>query len=278
MNIYARSCVIPYLLSFSCFSVLTLCFTAMPESAMATELVDSSLASSALEKPYGETQQAAVSPVRNYSEAQQRQHYEQLLEEFGQHKTLPEGFELQALIALSHYPELKTIKIRFIVDDVSIPLSSRPYWASLHRSGKKRTYLVVIDSHLSGNRDVLLLKNQPFNAQIGILGHELAHAVYYLERSLLGIIGDGLCQLSSCRIEFERDTDRRLITYGLGWQRLDHASFVRRRFAQELSLQDGTTESQPQQSITKSAYMDPAQLQAIMVMNPTYGIKASIER
>lgn len=168
--------------------------------------------------------------TREYQESQERSRYGELLQEWGENKDLPPGFELQTLLALRHFPELKPVRIRFIVSDVSIPLASRPHWPSMLRSAPNRTYLVVIDDELDGPRDALLLKNQPFNAQIGIIGHELAHTVYYLERSFFGILGDALCQLNDCRIEFERATDRRLITYGLGWQRYDHARFLRDRF------------------------------------------------
>ena len=152
-----------------------------------------------------------VKVIREYVEAEQQVHYEGLLAEFGRNKELPVGFELQTLLALSHYPQLKDTRIRFIVDDVDIPLSSRPHWASMLRSAKNRTYLVVIDSHREGDRKELLLAYQPFNAQTGIIGHELAHTVYYLDRSFFGIARDALCQLSSCRIRFERDTDRRTV-------------------------------------------------------------------
>ena len=68
-------------------------------------------------------QAAEISVVREYEEIAEQQRYDQLLLEFGNNKELPPGYELQALLALSHYPELKDIKIRFIVDDVGIPLS-----------------------------------------------------------------------------------------------------------------------------------------------------------
>ncbi len=175
--------------------------------------------------------QHEVTVVRAYDEAEQRLRYDQLLAEFGRNKELPAGYELQTLLALSHFPELKEVRIRFIYDDVDIPLSSRPYWASMLRSARNRTYLVVIDSHRDGGRQSLLVKNQPFNAQVGIIGHELAHTVYYLDRSFFAIAADALCQLDrDCRVRFERATDIRLIEYGLGWQRYDHAAFVRGQF------------------------------------------------
>lgn len=200
---------------------------------------------------------------REYLEREQRENYDTLLAAYGKNKQLPEGFELQALLALRHYPELHDIKINFIVEDVSIPLSSRPHWSSMLRSAKNRTYQVIIDSERQGARETLLLKNQPFNAQVGIIGHELAHTVYYLDRSFFEIAGDALCQLTECRINFERATDRRLIDYGLGWQRFDHATFVRSNFSQD-----------PATAFTSEggggAYMSPAEIMQIMEQHEAY--------
>jgi hypothetical protein len=196
-----------------------------------------------------------------YVEAVEAKRFELLLEEFGRHKDLPEGHELQALLALSHYPELKEVKIRFIQDDVNIPISSRPLWSTLWRSATKRTYLVVIDTEREGSREALLVKNQPFNAQVGIIGHELAHTVYYLDRSFFGIAGDGICQLSDCRINFEQATDRRLIDYGLGWQRLEHSAFLRGGFQ---------AEGNPFDDSGDGPYVGPTRLMEIIEEHPAY--------
>lgn len=196
-------------------------------------------------------------PVREYLEQEQRTHYGALLVEFGKNKELPKGFELQTLLALRHYPELRDTKIDFIIDDVSIPLSSRPHWSSMLRSAKNRSYQIIIDSELEGARKALLLKNQPFNAQIGVIGHELAHTSYYLNRSFFGIASDALCQLTGCRIKFERATDRRLIDYGLGWQRFDHAAFVRGQVSPDRAS-TFTDEG------GGGAYMSPAEIMQIM--------------
>ncbi len=201
--------------------------------------------------------------VREYVRSEEEQRLAELQATFGQHKTLPPGYELQALLALSHFPELRDVRIRFVVNDVDIPLSSRPWWASMLRSAKQRTYLVVIDTERSGDRQALLLGNQPFNAQIGILGHELAHTVYYLERSFFGIVADALCQLSDCRLQFERDTDRRLLDYGLGWQRYDHALYVRAQLT-------GDSETALDSEGGGGAYMSPAELQRLIDEHPAY--------
>ena len=203
---------------------------------------------------------SAVRVIREYIRSEEQQRYATLLANYGHKKNLPTGYELQALLALSHYPQLKDVQIDFVVDDVGIPLSSRPFWGTLFRSASNRTYKVIIDTNMEGRRAVLLLKNQPFNAQTGILGHELAHTVYYLDRSFFRIVADALCQLSQCRIDFERDTDKRLIEYGLGWQRYDHASFVRGN----INIAVDSVSS------TGNAYMAPSELLEIMKTNPAY--------
>ena len=206
----------------------------------------------------------AAEPVRHYTQSEQEPLYDELFAEHGNNKELPEGYELQALLALSHYPELKDIKIKFVQNDVDIPISSRPHWTSMLRSAKHRTYLIVIDTEREGPRESLLLKTQPFNAQVGILGHELAHTLYYLDRSFFGITSDAFCQLSGCRIDFERDTDKRLIEYGLGWQRFDHSMFLR------TSIIENTQEAFNTEG-AGGAYMSPKEFLENMADSGLYG-------
>lgn len=197
---------------------------------------------------------------REYVREAEQPRFEELLAEFGAAKNLPAGYELQALIALSHFPELRDTRIDFIQSDVQIPISSRPRPISTFRSRGKRRYLVVIDTE-SENRGPLLLKNQPFNAQVGILGHELAHTAWYINRSFFGIVSDAFCQFSNaCRNSFEQDTDRRLVLHGLGWQRHDHSSFVRAGFRQLGIESDGGG----------GAYMDPTELLVAMEESGIY--------
>ena len=74
---------------------------------------------------------------------------------------------------------------------------------------------------------------------------------------------DGLCQLGDCRINFERNTDRRLIRYGLGWQRYDHALFVRSRFVTSLKAASNNERG-------GGAYMSPAELLQIIENSEIY--------
>ena len=82
--------------------------------------------------------EAPVQTVRRYDREAEAKRYDELLRRYGRNKVLPPGFELQALLALSHYPELENIRIEFIVKDTGIPISSRPRPLSVFRAPHKR--------------------------------------------------------------------------------------------------------------------------------------------
>ena len=151
-----------------------------------------------------------------------------LVSELGFRKELPEGFELQALLALRHYPELTNTRINFIVKKAFIPLASRPSLISLLRKRDKRTYRVIISDESLPQMESVLLKNLPFNAQIAIIGHELAHAAEYQTMNSYELMYTGVLYVwGSFRASMEKGTDRRTIEHGLGWQLLEYAEHVR---------------------------------------------------
>ena len=143
---------------------------------------------------------------------------ENLKEVFGENKKIPSDYELQSLLALSRYPELKEEKIEFVYATGSYTMAARPKITSVFTWGrKKRTYQIFINtiSHKGG----LLLSEVPFNEQVGVIGHELAHILYYTKRSALRIILDGIAYSSKkFRSKFEKDTDIVAIHRGFGWQ------------------------------------------------------------
>ncbi|NOZ45481.1 MAG: hypothetical protein GXO79_01725 [Chlorobi bacterium] len=170
----------------------------------------------------------SVSIIKKYYKSDYANSIDSLKILYGKNKKLPKGFELQTLLALSHYPELKNIKIDFIYRRAIIPLSSRPRLFSLLRKKKNRKYKVIISSKSNKAMENVLVKNLPFNAQIGIIGHELAHSIYYQDKNFFNIIAIGaLYVFPEFRSEFEKNTDKRTILYGLGWQLLEYADYVR---------------------------------------------------
>lgn len=67
----------------------------------------------------------------------------------------------------------------------------------------------------------------PFNAKVGLVGHELAHISDYNKRNFFGIIAR-LFDYSSkkSKAKFEKEIDISTIKHGLGWQLYDWSYYV----------------------------------------------------
>jgi len=157
--------------------------------------------------------------------------FNDLKENFGKNKELPKGYEEQALLALAHYPELENVPIRFEITETLIPLASRPDILSVLLPWKKRTYCIIISSKSIESLEPILLQNLSFNAQVGVLGHELGHTVYYLDKASIEHAGIAARYLTlSFRKSFERNTDQRTIEHGLGYQLLAWSEEVQAAF------------------------------------------------
>ena len=152
------------------------------------------------------------------AEADLRAQYDTLLSRWGTHKQLPAGLELQALVALSYYPELRDAYIRFEYKKATLPYASKPRFVSLLHPFGKRCYRIIISTQSTALREPTLMKNLPFQAQIGALGHELAHTAYYSKTGSWKLLSDGL-RYSSDRFKekFEKMTDDIAIEHGLDW-------------------------------------------------------------
>jgi len=149
--------------------------------------------------------------------------YQQLLATYGNNKTLPKGYEKQALIALSYYPELKDIRIVFkIRKRGGAPFASRPTgWSLLFRKPSKRKYQIFISEKTKPILNPILMKNLSFNGQIGVMGHELAHTSFYLQKKAGAMVKIALSTFSSRYLDkFEYETDQIAIAHGLGFQLL----------------------------------------------------------
>jgi hypothetical protein len=147
----------------------------------------------------------------------------------GPDKDLLADFEMAALVALSQYPELKEVKIEMVATQKNAPLESNFKWITLFGPKNERVYRVFINDNKQSKYGPYLLRNLPFNAQVGILAHEFGHVAYYEERSTLELIGFGALYLfnSEFRAAHERSTDLMPVYHGLGWQIADYAHYVR---------------------------------------------------
>jgi hypothetical protein len=147
----------------------------------------------------------------------------------GNNKGLPRGFELAGAIAYAAFPELKDVKIDMMLTQSGAPMESTVDIWSLFGNGKNRHYLVLLNDADSSYFDPILLRSLPFDAQVGILAHELGHIVYYERLNIFEFAKWGLLYLQDdeFRAIHERSTDLMPVYHGLGSQIYQYAYFVR---------------------------------------------------
>ncbi len=147
----------------------------------------------------------------------------------GDNKGLPEGFEIAAAIAYSAFPELKDVNIDMILTQEGAPMESTLEIWSLFGPRKNRHYQILLNDVEHSYFDPILLRSLPFDAQVGILAHELGHIVYYHELNIFEFGKWGLKYLrdDEFRATHERTTDLMPVYYGLGSQIYQYAYFVR---------------------------------------------------
>lgn len=148
----------------------------------------------------------------------------------GSNKGLPEGFEIAAAIAYSAYPELKEVEIQMDLVDGGAPMESRPEILTLFGLRKYRRYHVLLNNERPSRFEPILLRSLPFDAQVGILAHELGHIAYYEQLNILQFGKWGIKYLrdSDFRAAHERSTDLMPVYHGLASQIYQYAYFVRK--------------------------------------------------
>lgn len=147
---------------------------------------------------------------------------------YKKHKKIPTEITPQVLLALSFYPELSDAKIIFRYRKRKTPLSSRPRIWSTFRKRKNRTYVITISIKSNTKLTPILFSKLPYNAQIGVLGHELSHITEYKNKDTWELLVLYLKLLKAENVnEFEFKTDRTCIEHGLGYQLHDWSQYVR---------------------------------------------------
>ncbi|MBN8676082.1 MAG: hypothetical protein J0L56_18265 [Chitinophagales bacterium] len=155
--------------------------------------------------------------------------YAILREIAGSNKIIPPVFEQQILVTLSFFPELTGTAIEFRIRHAHTPLSTRPSWLSIFKKKNKRHYIISISDSSTHSLSPILFKNLDFNAQVGVLGHELSHVADFMNQSSYGMLRIGLGNLSRKFLDkFEYKTDSICIAHGLGYQLLAWSIFVRK--------------------------------------------------
>ncbi len=192
-------------------------------------------------------------------------------EEFSEKKKFPRDAQPQVLTALSHYPQLKDTRIVFRFRKRKTPLTSRPRISHVFLPKKWRTYVITISTETAQSFAPILFSKLPYNAQIGVLGHEIAHILEYRELSSFQLIGLGFKMGKPDFVDrFEFKTDERTIANGLGHQLLNWSIFVR----EALGIVEWKGASEELESgnapEVNQRYMNPATIKKYMAKSPQY--------
>lgn len=169
-------------------------------------------------------------PLPDINEAMNSE-YTPLKKQYGTNKNIPLVFEKQVLFALSYFPELAQtpIQVKLKRSKGGI-ISTRPTFGSIFRRSNKRSYIVIINDSING-RLFPTFSNGGVNGQVGILGHEFCHILYFQKKAGLGLIGLGIAHISKRYMDnFENKTDSVAIERGLGYQLIDWNDYLQKAF------------------------------------------------
>jgi len=190
---------------------------------------------------------------------------------FATNKKIPEAIQSQTLRALSFYPELKNARIIFRFRKRRTPLSSRPQLLSTFKKRKNRKYVITISTKSNKKLAPILFLNLPYNAQIGVLGHELGHIAEY-DTMRTGQLITLIFKLFSSKYtdKFEFNTDLIGINHGLGYQLYDWSQYI--RSALDIREWRGAFDDYTgkQMALTKQRYMNPQTIEKFMESNSIY--------
>jgi hypothetical protein len=191
---------------------------------------------------------------------------------YGHNKVYPAEFENQILIALSFYPELKDHRVDFQLRKGYAPLSSRPTYGGIFRNAKKRKYKVFISTGRKDKWDSILLKTAPFEAGVGVLGHELSHVLNFSRMSGLSLTGLGISHVSTKYMNrFEFLTDSLCIEQGMGNYLLAMSIYARKAFGapdpEQLMVQG-------EKGNYRERYMSPATIRRYMADSKVNSMEA----
>jgi hypothetical protein len=113
----------------------------------------------------------------------------------------------------------------------------------------------------------ILFQNLPFNAQVGVIGHELGHVLDFSSMITLGVVKHAARSVSSTYVDhFEYRTDSICIAHGLGYQLLSWSSYVRKAMHKE-NWEGADNVHKP---MMRERYMNPATIKKRIDLLPLY--------
>jgi hypothetical protein len=207
-------------------------------------------------------------PVKNFDpDSLPEDYFQALKKEFGLNKTYPAEIEKQVLIALSWYPELKNTPIKFRIKRRHSIALTRATFGGILQPAVSRHYVITISDSTESILSPILFKKQSFNAQVGIIGHELAHVVQYSQMNSFGLTRYLVSNISAKYVDrFEFNADAICIAHGLGYQLLAWSSFIRKAMNTESWRGPDHVHRKKQ----RERYMNPATILKRIEEDPFY--------
>ena len=139
----------------------------------------------------------------------------ELEERFGK-QLEADAYRDKILAAMSFYPELRGVDIHLVQKRLRTSMAARPR-GLLTRHRTRRGYTIYVDD-VSPAKPADFRKAS-YSAQVGCFIHELGHISYYVNRSKLQLLGDGLAYITNQQFKngYERIADRMAIRNGGGY-------------------------------------------------------------
>ena len=142
-------------------------------------------------------------------------------------KSIDSSIELSFYTAISNLnQDLSNARIEVKYCSIGTSLNARPTIVSLlFKRKEKRKYVIRINNKRKS--DIPLFEDASFNAQVGVLGHELCHIIDYSNRKFGGILKRMFDYSTKERKSiYEKEIDSMTICSGLGWPLYDWEMFV----------------------------------------------------
>ena len=149
--------------------------------------------------------------------------------QYAENKQLPPGYEKETLEALSHFPELKQVAIKFRIKKSFATLKTRPTFFSMFMPKGHRSYVITISNKTTTQLMPLMFEHLSQEARTGVIGHELSHVLDFSKKNDWQCLKLAAGHLSPRYLDhFEYNTDMICIQHGLGKDLEAWSSYIRK--------------------------------------------------